>query len=74
MHLLLILDKIIGTSFKEWFVTTQKKSNNPGAQCGFNRDKTDLISFSDKAGSLADQENTVDKIHLELKTESDKDS
>ena len=36
-------------------VCDNSKSNNPGTQCGFNRDKPDLVSFSDKAGSLADQ-------------------
>ena len=36
-------------------VCDNSKRNNPGTQRGFNRDKTDLVSFSDKAGSLADQ-------------------
>lgn len=64
---LLILSKVLGKSF------LRRESNNPGTQCG-PKSKTNLTSSSDKASSLEDEEKTPDKIHLELRKESDKGS
>lgn len=50
----MILDKIVGKIIRR-MVCDSSKSNNPGTQRGFNKDKTDLVSFPDKSGSLANQ-------------------